>query len=61
MLKTLQQELNDRTEAFDKLHRRSQELTPEQTKEAEQLASDQGALADLARNLTRPRRDDGEE
>ncbi len=61
MLRTLQQELNDRTEAFDELRRRSQELTTEQTKEAEQLANDQGSLADLARDLTRPRRDDGEE
>jgi hypothetical protein len=61
MLRTLQQELNDRTEAFDELRRRSQQLTPEQAKEAEQLAIDQGALADLARDLTHPRRDDGEE
>jgi hypothetical protein len=36
-------------------------LTPEQDKEAERLATDQGALADLVRDLTRPKRDDGEE
>ena len=61
MLRTLQQELNERTEAFDELRRRNQKLTPEQTKEAEQLATDQGSLADLVRDLTRPKRDDGEE
>ena len=30
MLKTLQQEINERTEAFDELRRRKQKLTPEQ-------------------------------
>jgi hypothetical protein len=61
MLKTLQQELNERTEQFDELSRRNQKLTPEQAKEAEQLSTDQGSLADLVRDLTRPKRDDGEE
>ena len=61
MLKTLQQEINERTEALDELRRRNKELTPEQTREAERLATDQGALADLVRDMTRPRRDDGEE
>ena len=36
-------------------------LTPEQTAELKRLAEDQGALADLVRDMTRPRRDDGEE
>ena len=61
MLKTLQQEINERTESFDELRRRNKKLTPEQTEEVERLATDQGALADLARDLTRPKRDDGEE
>ena len=61
MLKTLQQEINERTESFDELRRRNQKLTPDQTREAERLANDQGALADLVRDLTRPKRDDGEE
>lgn len=61
MLKTLQQEINDRTESFDELRRRNAKFTPEQEKEVERLASDQGELADLARDLTRPKRDDGEE
>ncbi|MBV8130783.1 MAG: hypothetical protein JO114_24295 [Planctomycetaceae bacterium] len=61
MLKTLQQEINERTESFDELRRRNQKLTPEQTGDAERLANDQGALADLVRDLTKPKRDDGEE
>jgi hypothetical protein len=61
MLKTLQQEINERTESFDELRRRNQKLTAEQTREIEQLANDQGALADLVRDLTRPKRDDGED
>jgi hypothetical protein len=61
MLKTLQQELNERTEAIDELRRRIPALSPEQAREAERLATDQGALADLVRDMTRPKHDDGEE
>jgi hypothetical protein len=61
LLKTLQQEINDRTEALDELRRRHKELTPDQTAELKRLAEDQGTLADLVRDMTRPRRDDGEE
>ena len=61
MLKSLQQEINDRTEAFDELQRRNKTLTPEQTAELKRLAEEQGVLADLVRDLTRPKRDDGEE
>ena len=61
MLKTLQQEINERTESFDELRRRNQKMTAEQTKEIERLANDQGVLADLVRDLTRPKRDDGED
>jgi hypothetical protein len=61
MLKTLQQEINERTESFDELRRRNQKLSPEQTKDVEQLANDQGVLADLVRDLTRPKRDDAED
>jgi hypothetical protein len=61
MLKTLQQEINERTESFEELQRRNHKLTPEQTKEVERLANDQGVLADLVRDLTRPKRDDGED
>jgi FtsZ-binding cell division protein ZapB len=61
MLKTLQQEINERTESFDELRRRNKKLSPEQTQEIERLANDQGVLADLVRDLTRPKRDDGED
>ena len=61
MLKSLQQEINDRTEALDEQRRRHKKLTPEQTAELKRLAEDQGVLADLVRDMTRPRRDDGEE
>jgi hypothetical protein len=61
MLKALQEEINERTEYFDELARRNKELTPEQTAERDRLHEDQGALADLVRDLTRPKKDDGEE
>lgn len=61
MLKALQEEINERTDFFDELKRRKKNLTPEQTAELERLETDQGTLADLVRDLTRPRQDDGEE
>ncbi|WP_435016661.1 DUF4175 family protein [Tundrisphaera sp. TA3] len=61
MLKMLQQEINERTDFFDELLRRHKELTPEQTAEIDQLHQDQGSLADLVRDLTQPKKDDGEE
>ncbi|MDR3634404.1 MAG: DUF4175 domain-containing protein [Isosphaeraceae bacterium] len=61
MLKSLQQEINERTEFFDELRRRNKPLSPEQTAELERLQTEQGTVADLARDLTRPKRDDGED
>ena len=61
MLKSLQKEINDRTETFDELLRRNKTLSPEQNREVQRLGEEQGVLADLVRDLTRPRRDDGEE
>lgn len=61
MLKALQEEINERTEFFDELKRRKKTLTPAQTAELNRLETDQGTLADLVRDLTRPRQDDGEE
>ena len=61
MLKSLQEEINERTEYFDELRRRETPLTPEQDAELTRLETDQGTLADLARDLTRPKKDDGEE
>ncbi len=61
MLKSLQEELNERTDSFDELLRRQKELDPEQAAELDKLHEDQGVLADLVRDLTRPKKDDGED
>jgi hypothetical protein len=61
MLKSLQQEINDRTEALDEVQRRNQKLTPDQAAELRRIGEEQGVLADLVRDMTRPKRDDGEE
>lgn len=61
MLKALQEEINERTDFFDELRRRNRELTPSQIAELERLEADQGTLADLARDLTKPKKDDGED
>jgi hypothetical protein len=61
MLKALQEEINERTEYFDELKRRGKELTPEQAKELDRLQTDQGTLADLVRDLTKPKSDDQED
>ena len=61
MLKSLQQEINERTENLGELERRHKSLTPEQGAELKSLAEEQGVLADLVRDLTRPRRADEEE
>jgi hypothetical protein len=61
MLKSLQQEINDRTEALDEMQRRNKKLTPDQDAELRRIGEEQGVLADLVRDMTRPKRDDGEE
>jgi hypothetical protein len=61
MIKALQEEINDRTEAIDELKRRGKEPGPKQVAEADRLAEDQGVLADIVRDMSRPRRDDSEE
>jgi hypothetical protein len=61
MLKSLQQEINERTEALDEMQRRNQKLTPDQAAELKKIGEEQGVLADLVRDMTRPRREDGEE
>jgi hypothetical protein len=61
MLKSLQEEINDQTESLEETKRRKGHLTPEQTTDLNRLAEEQGVLADLVRDMTRPKRDDGEE
>ena len=46
--------------SFDKLTQRGEKLTPDQEQEREKLHEDQGSLADLVRDLTRPKHADGE-
>ena len=46
---------------FDELQRRNKTLTPGTDRRAQRLGEEQGVLADLVRDLTRPKRDDGEE
>ena len=49
------------SDAFDELRRRNKELGPEQTAELAKLHEEQGTLADLVRDLTKPKKDDGEQ
>jgi hypothetical protein len=51
MLKTIQESLLRRTSEIDAQRRKNGRLTDEQQRELEAIASDQGRLADLARNL----------
>ncbi|HEV3166916.1 MAG TPA: hypothetical protein VGZ22_23010, partial [Isosphaeraceae bacterium] len=60
-LKALQQEINDRTEELDVVRTRQNNLSPEQEAEILRLQDEQRTLADLARDITRPRHDDGED
>ena len=61
MLKMLQEELNTRTEELDEIKERHKTLTDQQDAELSRLQEEQGTIADLARDLTRPKRADGEE
>jgi hypothetical protein len=61
LLRAQQIELNEKTDYFDELLRRHKELNPEQTAELEQLQKDQGNLADIVRDMTKPKKDDGED
>jgi hypothetical protein len=61
MLKELQREVNTRTEELDEIKTRKQTLTDAQKAEVERLQEEQGAIADLARDITQPKRPDGQE
>jgi DNA repair exonuclease SbcCD ATPase subunit len=61
MLKSLQQEINEKTAEFDEMERRNKKLTSEQAAELKKIGDEQGVLADLVRDMTRPKRDDGED
>jgi hypothetical protein len=61
MLKMLQQDINEKTDFFDELKARKKPLTPAQEKELKQLHEDQGSLADLVRDLTQPKKIEGDD
>jgi hypothetical protein len=61
VLKSLQEEVNERTDVLDAQKAKGQPLAPEQSAELERLETDQREIADLTRDIVRPRRDDGEE
>jgi hypothetical protein len=61
VLKMLQEEINDRTDEIADLRERNKGLDPDQEDELARLQSQQRRVADLARDLTQPKRDDGEE
>lgn len=61
MLKALQQEVNTRTEELDEIKRREKTLNDAQLEEIRRLQDEQGTIADLTRDLTKPRKTDGED
>ena len=60
MLKRLQTEINNRTNEYDKMASGGQKLTGEQKADLDSLKTEQGRLADLLRDLSKPKRSDGE-
>ena len=60
MLKRLQTEINNRTGEYDTMVNGGQKLTLEQKNDLESLKTEQGRLADLLRDLSKPKRSDGE-
>lgn len=59
MLKAMQEEINTRTQELDEIKRRDEPLTDDQEREFVLLEEDQHTIADLLRDLIRPRRPDG--
>ncbi len=50
----MQQDLNERTRSLGELLRKQKELTPEQQQDFSALGEEQGRLADLLLELTKP-------
>lgn len=61
VLKSLQEELNERTDELDTIRTRKKELKPEQQAELDRLQEEQRTIADLTRDLVKPKRSDGEQ
>ncbi|MBI1324315.1 DUF4175 family protein [bacterium] len=61
MLKRLQTEINERTGELDGIARDGGKLSDDQKTELDSLKLEQGRLADLLRDLSKPKRSDGED
>ncbi len=61
MLKRLQTEINERTTELDGIARDGGKLSDDQKTELDSLKLEQGRLADLLRDLSKPKRSDGED
>jgi hypothetical protein len=61
MLKRLQGEINERTNELDGIVRDGKKLSGDQQTELDSLKLEQGRLADLLRDLSKPKRSDGED
>ncbi|MFM1802352.1 MAG: hypothetical protein RJA81_1704, partial [Planctomycetota bacterium] len=61
MLKRLQSEINLRTEELDTRKQAGGKLSNEEETELDCLKTEQGRLADLLRDLSKPKRSDGED
>jgi len=61
MLKRLQSEINERTTELDGIARDGGKLSDDQKTELDSLKLEQGRLADLLRDLSKPKRSDGED
>ncbi len=59
MLKAMQEDINIRTQELDELKRRDEPLSETQEEEFVRLEEDQHTIADLLRDLIRPRQPDG--
>jgi hypothetical protein len=59
MLKAMQEDINIRTQELDELKQRDEPLSEAQEQEFVRLEEDQHTIADLLRDLIRPRRPDG--
>lgn len=59
MLKAMQEDINLRTQELDELKRQDEPLSEAQEQEFVRLEEDQHTIADLLRDLIRPRRPDG--
>ena len=57
LLKLMQQDLNERTRGIAELARKQKQLTPEQQQDLSALGEEQGRLADLLLELTKPDKD----